>query len=266
MPKSIRLLMDWVQTMLSEVDLSICLLLLVLGILAFVLSTISGGGGALVLVPVLNWLIGVGHSAPVLNLGTFIGRPVRLVIFWKHIHWKVCLYYAPAAILGALFGGWLFSNFKLEWLQIVVGIFLISTIWQYKFGKKERSFEIRLWYFIPLGILVSILGTIIGAMGPVLNPFYLNLGLDKEDLIATKTANSFLMGVSQIGSYTFFGLLDGKYWVYGIMLGIGATFGNIIGKKFLTTMKSSTFRKFVIVLMVISGILLVYGQLSGFYN
>lgn len=85
------------------------------------------------------------------------------------------------------------------------------------------------WYFIPLGSSVSILGTIIGALGPVLNPFYLNSGLDKEDLIATKTANSFFRGIAQ-SSYSFFGLLDKELWVYGIFLGLGATAGNIIGK------------------------------------
>lgn len=238
-------------------------LLFVLGIAAFTLSTVSGGGGSLVLVPVLNWLIGVGQTAPVLNLGTFIGRPSRLFIFWKHINWTVCLYYAPAAIAGAWLGAWLFNHFRMEWLQIIVGLFLISTIWQYKFGKEEKSFDMKHWYFIPLGLVVSILGTIIGALGPVLNPFYLNLGLDKEELIATKTANSFLMGLSQIGSYSFFGLLHDQMWMYGVALGLGATLGNLIGKKFLSKMKSSTYRKLVITLMVLSGILLIYGQLQN---
>lgn len=247
----------------ATVDLGIVGLLLILGIAAFILSTISGGGGSLVLVPILNWTLGVTNTAPVLNLGTFLGRPARLIIFWKHIKWNVCLYYAPTAIIGAWLGSWLFSNFKVEWLQILVGVFLISTVWQYRFGKKEKSFTMRLWYFIPLGLLVSMLGTVIGALGPVLNPFYLNLGLDKEDLIATKTANSFLMGLSQIGSYAFFGLLHNELWVYGLALGLGATIGNIVGKKFLSNMKSSTFRKFVIALMVISGILLIFGQLKN---
>lgn len=258
--------LETIQNILAQTDLSIIALLFVLGIVAFVLSTISGGGGSLVLVPILNWMLGVGNTAPVLNLGTFLGRPARLFIFWKHINRKVCLYYAPAAILGAWLGSWLFSNFKVEWLQILVGIFLISTVFQYRFGDKRKSFAMRLWYFIPLGLTVSILGTVIGALGPVLNPFYLNLGLDKEDLIATKTANSFLMGLSQIGSYTFFGLLHDQFWVYGIALGLGATIGNIIGKKFLSDMKSSTFRKFVIALMVISGLLLLAGQLENLFG
>lgn len=255
--------MEFILTLFQNASLDIIILLFILGIAAFILSTVSGGGGSLVLIPVLNWMLGVTNTAPVLNLGTFLGRPARLFIFWKHIKWKVCLYYAPAAIIGAWLGSWLFSNFKVEWLQVLVGIFLISTVWQYRFGKKEKSFTMRLWYFIPLGLIVSVLGTIIGALGPVLNPFYLNLGLDKEDLIATKTANSFLMGLSQIGSYAFFGLLHNELWVYGLALGLGATIGNIIGKKFLSKMKSSTFRKLVIALMVISGVLLIYGQLKN---
>ncbi|HUH28757.1 sulfite exporter TauE/SafE family protein [Gelidibacter sp.] len=255
--------MEFILTLFQNASLGIVILLFILGIAAFILSTVSGGGGSLVLIPVLNWMLGVTNTAPVLNLGTFLGRPARLIIFWKHIKWNVCLYYAPAAIIGAWLGAYVFSNFKVEWLQVLVGIFLISTVWQYRFGKKKKSFTMRLWYFIPLGLIVSVLGTIIGALGPVLNPFYLNFGLDKEDLIATKTANSFLMGLSQIGSYAFFGLLHNELWVYGLALGLGATIGNIIGKKFLSNMKSSTFRKLVIVLMVISGVLLIYGQLKN---
>lgn len=257
--------MELIVSILENVDWGIAVLLFILGIAAFILSTISGGGGSLVLVPIVNWLLGVSNTAPILNLGTFIGRPSRLIIFWKHINWKICLYYAPAAIVGAWVGAWLFSNFRIEWLQILVGLFLISTIWQYRFGKKKQSFKMELWYFIPLGLTVSMLGTIIGALGPVLNPFYLNQGLDKEELIATKTANSFLMGLSQIGGYTFFGLLNNQLWIYGIVLGIGATIGNVIGKKFLSNMKSSTFRKFIIAIMVISGVLLVYGQLKNIF-
>lgn len=247
----------------QNTDLHFLLLLFIAEIIAFIISTVSGGGGALILVPTLNFLIGTTKTAPVLNLGTFIGRPARLILFWKHINWKVFWYYVPAAMLGAWVAGWFFTKVEASWLQIFVGLFLISTVFQYKFGKKERSFPVSLWYFIPLGFIVSILGTIIGALGPVLNPFYLNLGLDKEELIATKTVNSFFLGISQIGSYAFFGLLYAELWVYGIALGLGAVVGNIIGKKFLSKMKSSTFRKLLITLMVISGILLIYNQVKG---
>ncbi len=249
----------------QNIEIGLLLLLFGLGVVAFIISTVSGGGGALILVPVLNWLIGTPSTAPVLNLGTFIGRPVRLILFWKHINWKVFWYYVPAALCGAWIAGWIFSELNVDWLKFFVGLFLISTLFQYRFGKKKQSFVMKYRYFVPLGLAVSILGTIIGALGPVLNPFYLNIGLEKEDLIATKTANSFFMGVAQISSYSFFGLLDNTLWIFGIVLGLGAALGNWLGKLFLSKMKSSLFRKFLIALMVISGFIMMYDLLRSFF-
>jgi hypothetical protein len=233
-----------------------------LGVGAFIVSTLSAGGGALVLVPVVNALIGVEYTAAVVNFGVFLGRPARFFLFWKFIQWKVCLYYAIPAILGALLAVRLLGSFRLEFLQLLVALFLISTLFQYRFGKKSRSFTMKLVYFIPLGLGVSFLSTLIGAMGPVLNPFYLNLGLDKEEMIATKTANSFLMGITQIGGYTFFSLLIYPYWLYGLSLGLGAIVGTVLARNFLSGMKSVTFRRWVIAMMVLSGVLMLYGVLK----
>lgn len=224
-----------------------------LGATAFTLSTISGGGGALMQIPILNFLIGTSQTAPVINLGTFISRPTRIIIFWKHIVWKVFWFYVPSAMIGAVLAAWLFAEVKIYWVQIIVGLFLVSTFFQYRFGKKERSFEVKLWYFIPLGFFISIIGTLTGGMGPILNPFLLNAGIDKESLVGTKAAQSFFLGIAQIGSYAFFGLLTDELWVYGIAMGLGAIVGNLIGKWLLQRMSKLAFRKWVIVIMVISG-------------
>lgn len=236
--------------------------LFALGAATFTLSTISGGGGALMQIPVLNFLIGTSQTAPVINLGTFISRPSRIVIFWKHIVWKVFWYYVPSAMIGAVLAAWLFAEVKIYWIQLVVGLFLVSTFFQYRFGKKERSFEVPLWYFIPLGFLISVVGTFTGGMGPVLNPFMLNAGIEKEELVGTKSAQSFFLGVAQIGSYTFFGLLTPQLWIYGIVLGLGAILGNLIGKWLLKRMSKLHFRRWVIAVMVVSGTVLVVRALG----
>lgn len=247
----------------NHIDLFNLVLIWLMGMIAFTISTISGGGGALMLIPILNFLVGTTKTAPLLNLGTFISRPSRIIIFWKHIEWKVFWYYVPSAMLGAILAAWFFMEIKIAWLQIIVALFLISTFFQYRFGKKEISFPVKLWYFIPLGFIISIIGTFTGGMGPVLNPFYLNAGITKEKLIGTKAANSFFLGIAQVGSYTFFGLLTTELWVFGIVLGIGATFGNLIGKKLLTKISNLQFRKLVILLMVISGLLLLVKAINS---
>jgi len=231
--------------------------LFLLGAAAFTLSTISGGGGALMQIPVLNFLIGTSNTAPVINLGTMISRPSRIIIFWKHINWTVFWYYVPSAMVGAVMAAFLFSEVKIYWIQILVGLFLISTFFQYRFGKKERSFKVQYWYFIPLGLVIAMIGTFTGGMGPILNPFLLNVGIDKEELVGTKAAQAFFLGIAQIGSYTFFGLLTPELWIYGIALGLGATLGNLLGKQLLKRMSKIAFRKWLITIMVISGIVLL---------
>jgi len=228
------------------------------GDLAFIISTLAGGGGALILVPLLNATVGVNQTAVVLNLGTFIGRPARLLLFWSDIDWRIVAYYAPSAIIGAWLGAYLFTTLKLTWLQLFIGVFLISTLFQFRWGKKQRSFQMPFMAFIPLGFAVSVLGTLVGALGPVLNPFYLNAGLMKESMVATKTANSFLMGIAQLSGYAYFGALTGQTMMYGLALGIGAIIGNIIGKKTLQKISSTAFLRWVIAFMVISGIMLIY--------
>ncbi|WGK64626.1 sulfite exporter TauE/SafE family protein [Croceiramulus getboli] len=237
-----------------------------LGVAAFTLSTISGGGGALLLIPFTNLFVGQSQAAPILNLGTFIGRPARLLLFWKSIRWDIFWYYVPAAALGAVVAAYFFARIQVPLLQILIGVFLISTLVQYRFGKKERSFPVEKWYFIPLGLFISGVGTITGGMGPILNPFYLNMGVTKEALIATKTANSFFVGLIQIGSYSFFGLLSGALWGYGTALGLGAIVGNILGKQLLKSMKPITFRRWVIAIMVVSGLLLLFQGVQSYLS
>ena len=94
-------------------------------------------------------------------------------------------------------------------------------------------------------------------MGPILNPFLMNIGIDKEELVATKAAQSFFLGLSQISGYTFFGLLNQELWVYGIALGLGASLGNYFGKLLLKRMSKLSFRRWVIAIMVLSGLVLL---------
>ena len=227
------------------------------GMGAYIISVISGGGGSLLLIPAINFMFGPKVVAPIINLGDLIGRPSRLIIFWKHIRWDVVKWYAPAAVTGVLLAGWLFTKVDASWFQVIIGVFLVSTVFQYRFGKKERTFEMRKWYWLPLGVGVATISTIVGALGPVLNPFYLNAGILKEEMIATKTANSFFMGVVQIGTYSFLGALYGDLWFLGIVLGLGATAGNLVGKKLLGNM---TFRKYVLAIMAISGAYMILSK------
>ncbi|MGM8897336.1 MULTISPECIES: sulfite exporter TauE/SafE family protein [unclassified Psychrobacter] len=227
------------------------------GMIAFIISTVSGGGGAMLLIPVTSSMIGTAVAPPVINLATLISNASRLYLFWNDIDWSLTKYYVPSAIVGAWLAALVFSRLDAGWIQLLVGVFLVSTIFQYKFGKVDKTFDMPKAGFIPLGFIIAFMSTLVGGLGPILNPFYMNAGLEKEKLIATKTTNSFFVGIVQIGSYAFFGVFTVKLWVYGLVLGLGAVVGNVIGKRFLTGMSISQFRIMLLMLMVISGLIMI---------
>lgn len=240
------------------------ILLFLLGISSFTLSPISGGGGAMTLVPILNFWLGPVVTAPILNLAMTIGRPSRLILFWKNIDWGTSLYYVPAALLGVWLASLVMLELAVQWFQIVVGLFLISTVFQYRFGSVKQSFVMKRLYFVPLGVVVGLVGTLVGGLGPVLNPFYYNSGLDKEALIGTKTANSFFVGVAQVLVYSSKDILTAEMTIEGVDLGVGVVLGTIVGRVLLQKISSKSFQKLFLLMMVISGVLLLVKALFFF--
>lgn len=230
------------------------------GFAAWTVSTVAGGGGALLLVPAVSFLLGAAAVAPVVTLTTMLGEPVRVYLFRRSIDWQIVRWYLPGALAGAFAGAWLFTEAEAEWLQIVIGLFLISTLWQYRFGEKEESFPVRLWHFLPAGLVVSFFSGLIGTMGPVLNPLYLNYGVVKEDMIATKSVNSLVMHIAKVGTYTAFGALTGRLFLYGLAAGAAAMSANWLGKRLLGEISDRRFRQIVIALMVVSGLGMLWRQ------
>jgi uncharacterized membrane protein YfcA len=231
---------------------------------AWLVSTVAGGAGGLLLVPVVRYLLGAKAVAPVVTLGEFIGGPIRVWLFRRHVRWEIVRWYLPGAIVGAALGGWIFAHATSQWLTVVVAFFLISSVAQFRFGESERSFPMKLAAFLPLGFIVALLSGVVGELGPVLNPFYLNYGVEKEPMIATKAVNSLVMHFVKIGSYTVFGAMDWKMVGYGVVVGIAASLATWIGKRFLHHMSNRAFRRIVVAVMAITGCVMLWQEREVF--
>jgi len=235
----------------------IWLALLIFGAIGWFFSTVAAGGAATLLIPVIGLMISAHSVPPIISIAAFVANPSRVWFFRDSIRWDVIKFLLPGSLIGAAFGGWLLTRFSPAGLQILLGIFLISTLFQYRFGKSKRSFRVNKEWFFPLGLAISFMSGIIGATGPLLNPFMLNYGLEKENLVATKSLNSLLMQLTKITSYTIFGALSWQLTAYGLTLGFGAIIGVFFAKKHLLAISAERFRKYTLILMVGTGILML---------
>jgi uncharacterized membrane protein YfcA len=233
------------------------IILLIAGILAWFISTIAAGGAAMLMIPIISFLIAPQVVAPVVSLGAFLANPSRAWLFRNHIDWKVSCWLIPGSLLGAILGAWTFTQISVQWIQIVLGLFLISTVFQYKFGKSKRSFTMKITWFFPVGLVVSFLSGLVGGTGPVHNPFMLNYGMEKERLVATKAMNSLVMQFTKLVAYTGFGAMTLEIGGYGLVLGIGGALGAWFASKHLQGIDASRFRIYTLILMPICGVLLL---------
>ncbi len=234
------------------------------GVGAWLISTISGGGSPFILVPIINLMIDVNAVPPVVTIGMLIGNAHRAVMFGKEVDWQITKWYVPGAIVGGVLGAFTYSQFHAQWLQVAIGLFLASSIFTYGFGQKEKSFSVSAWYFLPGGVLYAFLSGVIGSIGPVLNPFYLNYGLLKERMIGTKSVHMVAVHLIKIIAYAAFGSLHPEYLVYGLLIGIAAIPGNWLGQMILQRVSDRQFRLLVISLVTVSGLFILWQQRDFF--
>ena len=247
-------------------DLETTVLLFIAGCISWTISTFSGGAGSIVLLAAVTHLIRVKMIAPVITIASLIASPTRILVSWRLIEWPVVRWYLPGAICGAIIGSWIFANAGAVWLSVIVGLFLISTPVQFRLGGRERSFPMRLPWFIPVSLAVGLISGVIGASSLVSLPFYLNYGLTKERMIATGAFHSLFIQLTKMVTYGSLGVLSAESIIEGVSAGLGAMVAIIVTRRWLDAFKEIWFRWLAILLMFISGLSILWRSRDFFFN
>jgi len=224
------------------------------------LSTLAGGGSPLILIPAASALLGPTAVPPTITVGMLCGNAQRIWIYRQHVDRVVTAWFMPGAIAGAVLGAFAFSQLQVTWLGLLLGLFLLVSIFTYSLSQHFEALRVQAWYFLPAGFVYAFLSGLIGSTGPLLNSFYLNYGLDKEGLVGTKSANVAAVHAVKIAAYLAFGALTPEHLIYGLAIGIGALPGNWLGQRVLERMDERQFRQVVLAFVAVSGLLLVWDQ------
>ena len=289
----------------------------VVSFFAWIISTLVGGGSPFVLIPLVNLLMGAASVPPVITIGMFFGNAHRVFLFWREIDWELTALYAPGAIAGAVLGAYTFTQIHLDWLQIIIAIFLIVSAFLFEleknpekktvlsldknlttpsitlpefanqdlipplFGESSESndfsepedptivkpkFQLEAWHIMPAGFLKAYVSGLVGTTGPVLNPFYLQYGLVKEQMLATKATHMTIIHLVKIITYGAFAAMSKEQVVAGLAIGLAAIPANLIGKYLLSRMSPQQFRQVVLAFMAIGGSWMLWQQRSLLLN
>ncbi len=98
-----------------------------LGLLASFFSTSAGGGGTLVFLPAISFLVPVKEAAPITSVVGGIVSIQRIFLFWRHIDYRVLAMLLPGSIAGTVLGVQLFAALNEDWILVALGLFLLGS-------------------------------------------------------------------------------------------------------------------------------------------
>ena len=226
-------------------------------IVAFTISAMSGGGAGLMLLPILRLALPAAQVPAALSIGSTVSSASRIALFFRHIHWPVVRWFVPAAIPCVWLGVWLLSYVEPAYLEAILGLFLLANLpMLLRPGARLNATALPRWSLALIGGAAGFVSGLTGAVGLIFNRFYLQYGLSKDQIIATRAANEIILHLIKLVLYGLFGLLTPDVWVIGASIGVAALLATWLARKVLPYLSESLFKRIGYAAMVLSGVLM----------
>lgn len=175
------------------------MLLFILVCLGSLITSLTGlGGGSLILAGLLL-IYPPTLAIPLHSFTQLTANGLRASIFFKKVSWRVVFAYASLMLPFAWLAAGIFDEVNPSWLKILVGSFIIISIIPWSFRPKDQP---RLMTFVGLGAFSGFLGIFVGAVGPMVTPFFNRLNIGRDGNISTKSAGQMFLQLSKIIAFS----------------------------------------------------------------
>lgn len=225
-------------------------------LVASILAAIAGFGGAIIMLPVLVWAVGIQDAIPTLTIAQLIGNLSRVIFNKRELKWPVVWRFALGAVPAAVIGGIIFANAPAAALVRLLGVFLIVMV-VYRHTQWGKSAKLTLRGFVPLGAASGILSAVLGTVGPFAAPFFLSYGLIKGAYIGTEAMTAVIMHVTKLGVYGSYALIGIHTLLIGIAIGAVMILGTYVGKRLLNKVPENIFPYIIEGIMLVAGVLFI---------
>ncbi len=236
--------------------------LLLLFFASFAAATISGAagfGGALVLLPVLTSIVEIKAAIPILTIGQIFGNASRVWFGRRELQWKPVIFFLIGAIPFTVLGSYLFTGIDINKIKIGIGVFLIVLVIYRRLEIKKIEFGNK--GMLIGGALTGFLSGLAGSAGPLGAAFFLGFNLPATAYVASEAFTAFTMHLIKTIVYNKYSLVGQIEIYYGVFIGAAMILGSWTGKKIIEKLSKEKFILLVEILLIVSGIQLIWVSL-----
>jgi uncharacterized membrane protein YfcA len=232
--------------------------LAVLGVVAFatsILSAIVGMAGGIVLLGVMLLFYDPLLAIPLHGVVQLVSNGSRTWIQRRHVDWTIVGRYSVLLLPMGFVGLAVLRSLAPDVARALIGVFVLVATWAPAWlligTHPERLAQDR--RFVLLGGVVGVLNTTIGATGPLIAPFFLNLGLDRHELVGTKAACQSLGHLAKLLIFGAAGFAFAEWSAPLALLCVAVVAGTWVGSRVLGRVSETTFvRLYKVVLTAVA--------------
>ena len=223
---------------------------------------IVGFGDALILIPIITPLIGIKNAVILINLwGTF----PALLNFIKYREYLDRGYFLRFLVLGipaTILGTFLIINIRLEWIELIFGIFVLCysslRLYQYRKNSSKVQIEKELNSSSPLiivgGFSYGLLSGLISAAGPINVLCLEKTGHYRESFIENFAAVGTMLSISRIPFYFFEGVFPTELFLVFVLAFPIIFIGTKLGHIFTARIPVKTFQIIIVCFLLITSL------------
>jgi uncharacterized membrane protein YfcA len=229
---------------------------LLLALLAEILGTIGGFGSSVFFVPLGNFYFDFYSVLGLTAIFHLSSNLSKIFLFKKGLNKSLILYLGIPSVLFVVIGGFLSNLLDTFYLELLLGIFLLSLSGLFLI-KKELVIDPTKKNSVIGGAISGFSAGLLGTGGAIRGLTMAAFNMEKSVFIATSAFIDFMIDFSRTFVYYKNGYIHDHDLIYvPFLLGIGLL-GSYIGKKILVYIPQSKFKKISLILILVIGIITV---------
>lgn len=230
----------------------------------FVKATLGLGFGV-ASTPVLSLVLSPRLAITILSIPSFVSS--LWVAAQAARNWRALRPLGPLVIgllPGAILGAWALKVLPLRWVQVVVGVLVVSYVLATVFNPELR---LPAGLVKPVGLLVGLITGILVSLGniagPILAIYLRSIGFVKSDFVFAVGSVLTISTGGQVISYVAAGLLGPRETLYGLLACIPLAAGMVLGFAFQARLSAKAYNNVLMAALFLLGLnLIVLGLLS----
>lgn len=206
-----------------------------------VLSGVIGMAGGIALLAVLLLYLPPLAAIPLHGVIQLVSNGSRVAAQRRHARFDWIAWFALPLIPAGLVGLHVAKRLPEALLTTAIGVVVLIATWLPRGGGQERIAARPRARFLALGAVSGFSNMVLGAVGPLIDPFFLGLGLARQALVGTKAACQALSHATKVGLFGAAGFAYAEHLALLALGSVAAIAGTFVGSRLLDRISEASF-------------------------